>query len=53
MLLFMLLLLCMCLQSDLMTLPLFGDKKAQNALAAIQASRDMDLATLLAGLGIE
>jgi NAD-dependent DNA ligase len=36
-----------------MSLPLFGDKKAENALVAIQTSRDMDLATLLTGLGIE
>lgn len=43
----------MCPQSDLLTLPLFGDKKAEKALAAIQTSRDMDLATLLTGLGIE
>lgn len=36
-----------------MQLPGFKEKKAANALAAIQASRNMDLATLLTGLGIE
>lgn len=36
-----------------MTLPLFGPRKAEVALAAIQASKNMDLATLLCGLGIE
>lgn len=36
-----------------MTLPLFGSKKADNMLAAIETSRKMDLATLLCGLGIE
>jgi len=43
-----------CLQQEeLMTLPLFGSKKADNMLAAIETSRKMDLATLLCGLGIE
>jgi NAD-dependent DNA ligase len=40
-------------QEDLLSLPLFGPRKADNALAAIEKSRNMDLATLLTGLGIE
>jgi DNA ligase (NAD+) len=40
-------------KDDLLQLPLFGSRKADKALAAIEASRSMDLATLLCGLGIE
>lgn len=49
----LLLLLTLLLQEDLLCLPKFGPRKADNTLAAIDASRDMDLATLLQGLGIE
>jgi hypothetical protein len=49
----MLLLLLTPAQEDLLALPKFGPRKADNTLAAIDASRDMDLATLLQGLGIE
>lgn len=49
--------MCLCLvsalQADLLGLPLFGERKADKALASIEASRSMDLATLLCGLGIE
>jgi NAD-dependent DNA ligase len=42
-----------CTQEDVLTLPGFGPKKAANALAAIDKSRHMGLATLLCALGIE
>lgn len=40
------------LQEDLLSLRHVKERKAAKMLAAIEASRSMDLATLLAGLGI-
>jgi hypothetical protein len=44
---------CPLLQADLLRMPKFGERKAAKMLADIDASRRMDLVTLLTGLGIE